>query len=43
MRDLLISAVVFGALPFIFRSPWLGILMFTWLGLMNPHRLAFPL
>lgn len=41
MRDLLISAIVFGALPFIFRSPWLGILMFTWLGLMNPHRLAF--
>lgn len=41
MRDLLISAIVFGALPFIFRSPWLGILMFTWLGLMNPHRLAY--
>ncbi|WP_018412983.1 putative O-glycosylation ligase, exosortase A system-associated [Methyloversatilis thermotolerans] len=41
MRDLLISAIVFGALPLIFRSPWLGIIMFTWLSLMNPHRLAY--
>lgn len=41
MRDLLITAVVFGALPFILRTPWLGIVMFTWLSLMNPHRLAY--
>lgn len=41
MRDLFVAAVVFGSLPFILRRPWLGILMWSWLGYMNPHRLAY--
>ena len=41
MRDLLIFAVIFGALPFVFKRPALGVLMFTWISLMNPHRLAY--
>ena len=41
MRDILISAAVFGSLPFVLRFPWFGILVFTWLSLMNPHRLAY--
>jgi probable O-glycosylation ligase (exosortase A-associated) len=38
MRDLLVTAIVFGALPFIFRRPWIGIMLWCWLGYMNPHR-----
>jgi putative inorganic carbon (HCO3(-)) transporter len=38
MRDILVTAIVFGILPFIFKRPWIGILLWCWLGYMNPHR-----
>lgn len=38
MRDLLVTALVFGALPFIFRYAWFGVVVWTWLAYMNPHR-----
>ncbi|MDO9007518.1 MAG: putative O-glycosylation ligase, exosortase A system-associated [Thiobacillus sp.] len=41
MRDLFITAIIFGLLPFVFKRPWLGILLWSWLGYMNPHRLAW--
>lgn len=42
MRDILVSAIVFGALPFIvFWRPHLGVLMWVWISMMNPHRLSF--
>ena len=41
MRDLLIFIVIFGALPFVFKRPALGVMLFTWVSLMNPHRLAY--
>lgn len=41
MRDILVTAIVFGVLPFIFRRPWIGILLWCWLGYMNPHRQAW--
>ncbi|HMM75054.1 MAG TPA: putative O-glycosylation ligase, exosortase A system-associated [Gammaproteobacteria bacterium] len=41
MRDILITLIVFGSLPFILRRPFVGVVMWTWLGLMNPHRLAW--
>lgn len=41
MRDLFVTGVVFGLLPFVFKRPWLGILLWSWLGYMNPHRLAW--
>lgn len=41
MRDIVVTIAVFGMLPFILRTPWIGILVFTWLSLMNPHRLAY--
>ena len=40
MRDIAVTLAVFGSLPFILRRPWLGIIVWTWLGFMNPHRLA---
>lgn len=41
MRDLLVAAIVFGALPFILKRPWIGILVWSWIGYMNPHRLGW--
>ena len=41
MRDLLLAAIVFGMLPLCFLRPWVGFLMWTWIGMMNPHRLTF--
>jgi putative inorganic carbon (HCO3(-)) transporter len=41
VRDALIFIVVLGALPFIFRRPAIGAMMYAWLSLMNPHRLAY--
>lgn len=41
MRDLLIvSIVVLGALLAL-RRPWIGIMVWTWLSIMNPHRFAY--
>jgi putative inorganic carbon (HCO3(-)) transporter len=42
MRDLLIAAIVFGALPWvIFSRPHIGLYLYSWIGYMNPHRLAY--
>ncbi|WP_136679335.1 putative O-glycosylation ligase, exosortase A system-associated [Neptunomonas sp. XY-337] len=41
MRDLVVLFLVFGSLPFIFKRPYLGIIVWAWLSYMNPHRLAY--
>jgi len=41
MRDIAIALIVFGSLPFIFKRPWLGVLVWVWLGVMNPHKLSY--
>lgn len=41
MRDIAVTLAVFGCLPFVIKRPWIGILVWTWLGFMNPHRLAW--
>lgn len=41
MRDLIITLIVFGAIPFILARPHIGIMVWSWLGYMNPHRLAW--
>jgi probable O-glycosylation ligase (exosortase A-associated) len=41
MRDIALTAVIFSLLPFVFARPWFGILLWTWVGLMNPHKLTF--
>jgi probable O-glycosylation ligase (exosortase A-associated) len=38
LRDLALTALVFGALPVCFRSPYIGVLMYSWMSFMNPHR-----
>ena len=43
MKDLLLAAVILGSLPFCFFKPDFGILVYAWIGLMNPHRLVYRL
>jgi len=41
MRDIVLTLVIFGTLPFILRRPHIGVLVWTWIGFMNPHRLTW--
>ncbi len=41
MRDLLIVGIVFAASLYALRQPWVGVMLWTWLSLMNPHALAY--
>lgn len=41
MRDLLVTLIVFGSLPYILARPHIGVLVWSWLGYMNPHRLSW--
>lgn len=37
MRDILVTLIVFGSLPLIFKRPWLGAIMWIWISVMNLH------
>jgi putative inorganic carbon (HCO3(-)) transporter len=41
MRDLILLGMVVAALPFACRHTWIGVLLWTWISIMNPHRLAW--
>ena len=41
MRDIFVLIIVFGTLPFVFKRPYIGILLWCWLGYMNPHKLSW--
>jgi len=41
MRDYVLAAMILVLLVWTLRSPWVGVLTWTWLGLMNPHRLSW--
>lgn len=41
MRDIAVTMIIFGLLPFILRHPWIGVLTWAWVSLMTPHRFAF--
>ncbi|SMP69469.1 putative O-glycosylation ligase, exosortase A system-associated [Noviherbaspirillum suwonense] len=41
MRDVVIFAIVFGLVPWMIKRPAIGALVFMWISLMNPHRLAY--
>lgn len=41
MRGILVLALVFGSLPVVLVQPSFGVLVWAWLGFMNPHRLAW--
>lgn len=37
MRDILVTIIVFGSLPLILKRPYVGVLMWVWISVMNPH------
>lgn len=37
MRDILVTLIVLGSLPFILRRPIFGAIMWVWISVMNPH------
>jgi probable O-glycosylation ligase (exosortase A-associated) len=41
VRDIVVTLIVVGSLPFCLTRPWVGILMWSWIGYMNPHRLTW--
>ena len=41
IRDLLVTLAVFGSLIFIIKRPYIGVLVWSWLSYMNPHRLTW--
>lgn len=41
MRDIALVIIIVGSLPYILRRPWVGILMFSWVSYMSPHRLTW--
>lgn len=41
MRDVLVLGVFMGVLPFALRHTWIGVLLWTWVSMMNPHKLTF--
>lgn len=38
MRDLLVVAIVVLGALLALRRPWIGVMLWTWLSIMNPHR-----
>jgi putative inorganic carbon (HCO3(-)) transporter len=41
LRDVFITALILGSLPFIFWRPQAGVLMWVWISVMNPHRMTW--
>lgn len=41
MRDLIVVAIVIGAALMAFKRPWIGVMLWTWLSIMNPHRYTY--
>ncbi len=41
MRDILVTLIFAGALPFVFKRPYIGVLLWVWFSVMNPHTLGW--
>jgi len=41
LRDIAVTGIVLALLPVILMHPYVGVLTWTWLGFMNPHRLSW--
>ena len=41
MRDILIVGMILGLVPFILKRAWIGVIAWTWIGIMNPHQLGW--
>ncbi len=41
MRDILLTLMIFGSVPVILVKPHIGVLVFSWISYMNPHRFTW--
>lgn len=41
LRDLLVAGIVFASIPICLFRPWIGILVWSWISYMAPHRLTW--
>ncbi len=41
MRDIIVTLIVFGSLPYILMRPHIGVYVWSWIGYMAPHRLGW--
>ena len=41
MRDVLILGIFLSVLPFAVAHTWIGVLLWNWMSLMNPHKLGY--
>ena len=41
MRDIALFMLLVGSIPFIFRRPFIGVLLWCWISYMLPHRMMF--
>jgi probable O-glycosylation ligase (exosortase A-associated) len=41
IRDILLTLTIFGLLPVCLARPWVGVLVWSWISYMNPHRLTW--
>mgnify|MGYP001819850859 CR=1 FL=1 len=43
LRDIFLLVTIYGSVPFIYMKPFIGVLVWYWLALMNPHRISWTL
>lgn len=41
MRDILVISLVVVFAVMALRRPWIGVMLWTWISIMNPHRYAW--
>jgi putative inorganic carbon (hco3(-)) transporter len=41
VRDLILVLMLLGTLPFAFKHTYVAVLLWTWVSIMNPHKLAY--
>ncbi len=41
MRDIVVTLIVLGALPLVLKHTYIGVLLWSWISYMNPHRLTW--
>ena len=41
LRDIVLTVLILGTVPFILRNPYWGVLVWNWLAFMSPHRLTW--
>ncbi|CCE24403.1 putative O-glycosylation ligase, exosortase A system-associated [Methylotuvimicrobium alcaliphilum] len=41
MRDLVTAIIIFSSFPFTLKHTYIGVLVWSWIGYMNPHRLGW--